>query len=61
MTTKKRITLSIAPELVKDLEEIAYNIGRERGKRCEKSELAEIALTAFVVGYHNEKAKRKED
>lgn len=59
MTTKKRVTVSISPELAAEVEKIAASITLERGKRCEKSELAEIALTAFVVGYHNEKEKGK--
>lgn len=58
MTKKKRIAISLDPQLAEEVGDIAHNITKERGKYCPVSELCAIALTAFVVGYHKEKERK---
>ena len=54
---KTRVTISISKELLDEVQDVAGMISQERKRKCTKSELCEIALTAFVVGYYNEKPK----
>lgn len=61
--TKKRIAISLDPQLVEDLDKLALRITQQRGKVCEKSEIITIALTAFLVGFEkeNKPETRKEE
>lgn len=56
----RRLVVTIPKALEDELEEVAYFVTKERGKKCTKSEIVNIALTAFVVGYYNEKEKKQE-
>lgn len=48
MGKKKRITVYVDDALVSDLDDICHNIGKQRDKRCPRSEIATIALMAFL-------------
>lgn len=55
---KKRLYVYIDPTLYEDMADLARKISRARDKRCTKSELAEIALMAFISSF---KANVNED
>ncbi len=55
---KKRLYVYIDPGLYEDMADLARKISRARDKRCTKSELAEIALMAFISSF---KANVSED
>lgn len=57
----RRLVVTIPKALEDELEEVSYSIGKERGKKCAKSEIVYLALTAFVVGYYNEKPKQEKE
>lgn len=57
----RRLVVTIPKALEDELKEVTYFIAKERGKKCTKSEIVNIALTAFVVGYYNEKPKQEKE
>ena len=62
--TYKRVTLCLDKRLAQDLDDIARQVGRQRDGFCSKSEIAEIALTAFIVSWakdHENANDNKED
>lgn len=57
---RKRLNLIVDSQLYYDMEAVCRLVGKQRDKHCSKSELASIALTAFICTFYDN-LKEKEN
>lgn len=60
MGKKKRVTIYFDDELVSELDDICHDIGKQRDRRCPRSEIATIALMAFLSTFKANLEKEQE-
>lgn len=58
---KKQMCLYLDRQVADDLEDIAKMVGRQRGRFCPKSEIAEVAIMAFVASFNANVEKQESE
>lgn len=61
MGKKKRVTVYFDDELVSELDDLCHNIGKQRDRRCPRSEIATIALMAFLSTFKANLNQKEQD